>query len=159
MVYLKEVEIYTDGACRGNGKENNIGAYGIVLIYGDKNKEIRKSFRSTTNNIMELLSVIDALDMLKEPCNVKIYSDSAYVVNAINEKWIEGWLKTNWINSAKKPVKNRELWERLVPLLKKHQVKFVKVKGHSDNEFNNRCDDLANIAMDELEKETNGQEK
>lgn len=147
---MKNVTIYTDGACRGNGKENTIGAYGIVLIYNDVKKEIKKSFVNTTNNIMELSAVIDALSMLKEPCSVKIYSDSAYVVNAINQNWIKSWIKNGWRTSSKEPVKNRELWEKLIKLMEMHEVNFIKVKGHTDNLYNNRCDELANEAMDEI---------
>lgn len=147
---MKNVTIYTDGACRGNGKENTIGAYGIVLIYNEVKKEIKKSFVNTTNNIMELSAVIDALSMLKEPCSVKIYSDSAYVVNAINQNWIKSWIKNGWRTSSKEPVKNRELWEKLMKLMEIHEVKFIKVKGHADNSYNNRCDELANEAMDEI---------
>jgi ribonuclease HI len=147
---MKNVTIYTDGACRGNGKENTIGAYGIVLIYNEVKKEIKKSFVNTTNNIMELSAVIDALSMLKEPCSVKIYSDSAYVVNAINQNWIKSWIKNGWRTSSKEPVKNRELWEKLMKLMETHEVKFIKVKGHADNQYNNRCDELANEAMDEI---------
>ncbi|NEZ47206.1 ribonuclease HI [Clostridium niameyense] len=147
---MKKVTIYTDGACRGNGKENTIGAYGIVLMYGDCKKEIKKSFKNTTNNIMELSAVVEALYILKEPCNVELYSDSAYVINAINQHWLENWKKNGWKTASKQPVKNKELWEKLDDLLQKHKVKFIKVKGHSDNKYNNRCDKLANEAMDEI---------
>ncbi|WP_315121521.1 ribonuclease HI [uncultured Clostridium sp.] len=147
---MKKITIYTDGACRGNGKENTIGAYGIVLMYNEHKKEIKKAVKNTTNNIMELTAVIEALNILKEPCEVQLYSDSAYVVNAVNNKWIDSWLKNGWKTSSKEPVKNRELWESLIELLNYHHVKFIKVKGHSDNEYNNRCDKLANEAMDEM---------
>lgn len=147
---MKKVIVYTDGACRGNGRENTIGAYGIVLMYNGAKKEIKKAVLNTTNNIMELTAVIEALSILKEPCEVELYSDSAYVVNAINNKWIDSWLKNGWRTSSKEPVKNKELWESLIEVLKNHKVKFIKVKGHSDNEYNNRCDALANEAMDEL---------
>lgn len=147
---MKKVILYTDGACRGNGKESTIGGYGIVLIYRDVRKEIKKAFKNTTNNIMELSAVVEGLSLLKEPCDVEVYSDSAYVVNAINNKWIDSWLKNGWKTANKTPVKNKELWQQLIELLKKHKVKFIKVKGHSDNELNNRCDELANEAMDEL---------
>lgn len=147
---MKEVTIYTDGACRGNGKEDTIGGFGIVLIYNENIKEIKEAFKNTTNNKMELMAVIKALSLLKEPCSVSLYSDSAYVVNAVNSSWIKGWQKNNWKNSKKEPVKNRELWEELIKLLSIHRVTFIKVKGHSDNEYNNRCDKLANLAMDEL---------
>jgi ribonuclease HI len=147
---MKNVIIYTDGACRGNGKENTIGAFGIVFMYNEVQKEVKQAFRNTTNNIMELSAVIQALSMLKEPCNVKVHSDSAYVINAINQKWINNWQKNGWKSSNKEPVKNRELWEKLIELMKYHKVEFIKVKGHSDNPYNNRCDKLANEAMDEL---------
>lgn len=147
---MKHVDIYTDGACRGNGKENTIGAYGIVLIYSELKKEMKKACKDTTNNIMELSAVIEALKMLKEPCSVTLYSDSAYVVNAVNNKWLLNWQKNGWKTSNKEPVKNKELWENLISLLKIHDVTFVKVKGHADNLFNNRCDELANEAMDDI---------
>ncbi|ERI95653.1 ribonuclease HI [Clostridiales bacterium oral taxon 876 str. F0540] len=149
---MKSVTIYTDGACRGNGKENTIGAFGIVFMYNGVKKEVKQAFRNTTNNIMELSAVIQALSMLKEPCEVKLYSDSAYVINAINQKWIDNWQRNGWKSASKEPVKNRELWEKLIGLLKYHKVQFIKVKGHSDNELNNRCDELANEAMDELKE-------
>jgi ribonuclease HI len=147
---MKSVTIYTDGACRGNGQENALGAFGIVFMYNGTQKEVKQAFKNTTNNIMELSAVIQALSMLKEPCEVKLYSDSAYVVNAINQKWIINWQKNGWKNSNKEPVKNKELWEKLIELLKVHKVEFLKVKGHSDNPYNNRCDKLANEAMDEF---------
>lgn len=147
---MKKVQIYTDGACRGNGTAGNVGGYGIVFMYNGNVKEVKQAFKETTNNIMEMTAVIQALSMLKEPCDVEIYSDSAYVVNAINQKWINNWKRNGWKNSQKQEVKNKELWEKLITLLEYHNVKFIKVKGHSDNEWNNRCDELANIAMDEL---------
>ena len=146
----KIVEIYADGGCRSNGIESAIGGYGIVLIYKENVKELKKGFKNTTNNIMELTAVIDALSMLKEPCIVKLYSDSAYVINAFNNGWTEKWQKNGWINSAKQPVKNKELWEKLICLSKIHDIEFIKVKGHADNYYNNRCDELANLAMDEI---------
>ena len=141
---MKDVTIYTDGACSGNPGP---GGWGAILMYKDIKKEISGGNRETTNNIMEMTAVIESLKLLKEPCNVKIYSDSAYVVNAINQNWIEGWMKKNWQNSKKELVKNKELWEELYALTKKHQTEFIKVKGHSDNEFNNRCDELARNAI------------
>lgn len=147
---MKNVTIYTDGACRGNGKENSIGAYGIILMYNGVTKEVKKATIDTTNNIMELTAVIEALSMLKVPCEVKLYSDSAYVINAINQKWLENWQRNGWKNSSKEPVKNKELWVKLLEQLKYHKVQFIKVKGHSDNPYNNRCDALANEAMDEI---------
>ena len=141
---MKDVIIYTDGACSGNPGP---GGWGTILIYKDIKKEISGGAKNTTNNIMEMTAVIEGLKLLKEPCNVKIYSDSAYVVNAFNEKWIDGWIKENWQNSKKEPVKNKELWLELIDLIKIHNIEFIKVKGHSDNELNNRCDELARKAI------------
>lgn len=152
MVLLrKKVKIYTDGGCRGNGKDKAIGGYGAILMYGEASKEIKKGFLDTTNNIMEITAVIEALSILKEPCSVELYSDSAYVVNAFNQGWIDKWIKNGWKTSNKEEVKNKALWEELIKLTNYHDVKFIKVKGHSDNEFNNRCDKLANEAMDDIE--------
>lgn len=149
----KEVIIYADGGCRGNGKDETIGGYGAVLIYGDKYKEIKKGFKNTTNNIMELTAVIDALMLLKESCRVSLHSDSAYVINAFKQNWIDKWIKNGWKTSNKEPVKNKELWEKLIELTKYHDINFIKVKGHSDDELNNRVDKLANEAMDEVEQQ------
>ncbi len=140
VVYMDNVIIYTDGACSGNPGP---GGWGSILMYKDNKKEISGGSSDTTNNIMELTAVIEALKLLKRPCEVSLYSDSAYVVNAFDQNWIEGWIKNNWKNSAKEPVKNKELWLELYNLTKVHKVTFNKVKGHSDNEFNNRCDELA----------------
>ena len=123
------------------------GGWGSILMYKDIKKEISGGKTDTTNNIMELTAVIEGLKLLKHECEVEIYSDSAYVVNAFNNKWIYGWMKNNWKTSNKEPVKNKELWEELYSLTKIHDVKFIKVKGHSDNEFNNRCDELAREAI------------
>ena len=140
----KDVIIYTDGACSGNPGP---GGWGTILMYKDTKKEISGYNKNTTNNIMEITAVIEGLKLLKESCNVQIYSDSAYVVNAFREHWIENWIKKNWQNSKKEPVKNKELWLELYALVKQHKVQFIKVKGHSDNEFNNRCDELARKAI------------
>lgn len=137
---MKNVTIYTDGACSGNpGK----GGWGAVLIYGKIEREISGSEEVTTNNKMELTACVEALKLLKEPCEVVLYSDSAYVVNAFNENWIEGWLKNDWKNSQKKPVANREIWEELLALCDKHKVEFRKVKGHAGDKYNEICDALA----------------
>jgi len=149
----KEVIIYTDGGCRGNGNEEAVGGYGAVLIYKDKIKTIKKGFKKTTNNIMELTAAIDALSLLKEPCKVKLHSDSAYLVNAFNQGWVEKWQKNGWKTASKEPVKNKELWEKLIEFTKIHEIEFIKVKGHADDEMNNLCDKLANEAMDEIENE------
>lgn len=134
------VVIYTDGACSGNP---GAGGWGAVLFHGDYKKEISGYEKDTTNNRMELTAVIKSLQMLKSPCNVELYSDSAYVVNAFLQGWLENWKKNGWIGSDKKQVKNIELWQELDRLINIHNVHFNKVKGHSDNEFNNRCDELA----------------
>ena len=137
---MKQVIIYTDGACSGNPGP---GGWGAILMYRDKALEISGYEAHTTNNRMELMAPIQALSRLKEPCEVKLYSDSAYVVNAFNENWIEGWQKKGWVNSAKHPVANKDLWLELLEQCSIHKVNFIKVKGHADNEFNNRCDELA----------------
>ena len=126
------------------------GGWGSILMYKDVKKEISGNQKNTTNNIMEITAVLEALKLLKYPCNVTIYSDSAYVVNCFNQGWIYNWIKKGWKTSNKEPVKNKELWEELYNLTKIHNVTFVKVKGHSDNEFNNRCDELARNAIDSL---------
>lgn len=135
-----KVTIYTDGACSGNPGP---GGWGAVLMCNGNIKEISGYNKNTTNNIMEITAVIEALKLLKYECEVEIYSDSAYVVNAFNQKWIENWKKNNWKNSNKEEVKNKELWEELDKLVSEHKVKFIKVKGHADNKWNNRCDELA----------------
>ena len=134
------VTIYTDGACSGNP---GAGGWGAILFHGNHKKEISGYEKETTNNKMEITAVIKALEMLKAPCNVELYSDSAYVVNAINLGWLENWKNNKWLGSDKKLVKNIEYWIRLDELMNIHNVHFNKVKGHSDNEFNNRCDELA----------------
>ncbi len=141
---MEKVTIYTDGACSGNPGP---GGWGAILMYQGNKKEISGGKKNTTNNEMELTAVIEALKMLKFPCQVDLYSDSAYVVNAFLQNWIGNWVKNNWKTSSKEPVKNQELWKELYELTKTHQVKFIKVKGHSDNEFNNRCDELARNAI------------
>ena len=144
---MEEVTIYTDGACSGNPGP---GGWGALLMYKDNKKEISGGKKDTTNNVMELTAVIEGLKLLKFPCKVKLYSDSAYVVNGFNQKWIYGWIKNGWKNSSKEPVKNKELWQELYDLTKVHEVEFIKVKGHADNEFNNRCDELARKAILEV---------
>ena len=141
---MDEVTIYTDGACSGNPGP---GGWGAILMIEDHKKEISGGSKETTNNIMELTAVIEALKLLKRPCKVELYSDSAYVVNAFQQKWIYGWIKKNWKTAGNEPVKNKELWQELYNLTKVHDITFNKVKGHSDNEFNNRCDELARNAI------------
>ena len=144
---MEEVTIYTDGACSGNPGP---GGWGAILMYKDNKKEISGGKKDTTNNVMELTAVIEALKLLKYPCRVELYSDSAYVVNAFLQHWILGWQRNNWKTSDKKDVKNKELWQELVSLTQIHSVTFHKVKGHSDNEYNNRCDELARKAIQAL---------
>ena len=137
---MKKVQIYTDGACTGNpGK----GGYGAVLIYNEVRKEINKGFRKTTNNRMELMAAIDALKLLKEPCEVDLYSDSKYLTDSINKGWLFSWIKNGWKKSDKKPVLNIDLWENLIELTKMHSVNFIWVKGHAGNKYNEICDELA----------------
>lgn len=136
---MKNVKIYTDGACSGNPGP---GGWGAVLLYGNSKKELSGYDGSTTNNRMELISVIKALQALKEPCKVELYTDSQYVANAINNGWLESWEKKGWKRKGGE-VKNPDLWRELMPLLSKHSVTFIWVKGHADNEHNNRCDELA----------------
>ena len=126
------------------------GGWGAILMFKDYKKEISGSQKDTTNNIMELTAVIEALKLLKYPCKIKIYSDSAYVVNAFVQGWIYNWLKKGWKTADGSPVKNKELWENLYQFTKTHEIEFIKVKGHSDNEFNNRCDELAREAISNL---------
>lgn len=145
---MEDVTIYTDGACSGNPGP---GGWGAILMYKDVKKEISGGKKDTTNNVMELTAVIESLKLLKFPCKVSVYSDSAYVVNAFVQKWIFGWQKNNWKTSDKKDVKNKELWQELVKLTHIHNVTFIKVKGHANNEYNNRCDELARNAILTLE--------
>ena len=136
---MKQVTIYTDGACSGNPGP---GGWGAILMYGENSKELSGGEKSTTNNRMELISVISALEALNQPCEVRLFTDSQYVANAINLGWLESWIKKGWKRKGGE-VKNPDLWIKLVPLLEKHNVTFVWVKGHADNQYNNRCDELA----------------
>ena len=144
---MQKVIIYTDGACSGNPGP---GGWAAVLICGENKKEIYGGNRNTTNNIMELTAIIEGLKALKQECEVELYSDSAYSVNAFNQGWIYNWIKKGWTTADGKEVKNKELWQELYSLTKKHKVTFIKVKGHSDVELNNRCDELARKAISEL---------
>lgn len=141
---MKEVVLYTDGACSGNPGP---GGWGAVLLYGTLKKELCGGDKSTTNNRMELTAVIEGLRRLKYPCKVDVYSDSAYTVNAFNECWVKDWEKNGWKKSDNKPVLNADLWRELVALVNVHSVTFHKVKGHADNALNNRCDELARGAI------------
>ena len=141
---MKKVILYTDGACSGNP---GVGGWGAVLMYGAAEKRISGSEAETTNNRMEMTAVIEGLKCLKEPCEVEIYSDSAYTVNAFNNGWLYGWLKNGFKKADNKPVLNEDLWRELAELTRAHKVTFIKVKGHADNEYNNICDKLATDAI------------
>lgn len=137
---MKKVKIYTDGACSGNpGK----GGWGAILFYRDEKREISGYEENTTNNKMELTAAIKALERLKEPCEVELYSDSAYLVNAFLEGWLTKWQMNGFKSSNKKPVQNVDLWQKLIELNNIHKITWIKVKGHADNVYNNRCDALA----------------
>lgn len=144
---MQKVIIYTDGACSGNPGP---GGWGAILMAGDNKKEISGGKRDTTNNVMELTAALEALKLLKFPCEVDLYSDSAYLVNGFDKGWIYNWNKNNWQTANKEPVKNKEIWEAIYKMTKVHKIKFIKVKGHSDNEFNNRCDEMARNAIKKL---------
>ena len=137
--------MYTDGACSYNPGP---GGYGIVLIYNGYEKQFSGFNESTTNNRMEVTAVIEGLRKLKEPCDVTIYTDSAYTMNAFDLGWLEDWQKNNWKNSQKKDVLNKDLWLDLLEEMSKHKISWVKVKGHSDNKYNNICDKLARAEVD-----------
>jgi ribonuclease HI len=137
---MKEISIYTDGACSGNPGP---GGWGAVLIYKDNIKEISGFVNNTTNNRMEIFAIIKAFSALKQHCKIDVYSDSAYVINSFNQGWIRNWEANSWKKSNKSPVENQDLWRQLLLYVRKHEVKWHKVKGHSNNKFNNRCDELA----------------
>ncbi|MCI9519057.1 MAG: ribonuclease HI [Clostridia bacterium] len=137
---MKKVDLYTDGACSGNP---GVGGWGVVLIYKGHIKELSGYFDYTTNNRMELFSIIQGLKSLKEKCEVTVYSDSAYAVDSFNKGWVRKWESNGWKTGEKEPVKNKDLWTDLLLTVEKHDVTFIKVKGHSDNLYNNRCDEMA----------------
>ncbi len=148
---MMKVTIYTDGAARGN--PNGPGGYGAVLEYVDSKgnlhtKELSAGYRRTTNNRMELMAVIRALECLVKPCEIELYSDSKYVVDAFNQNWVEGWQKSNWRKSDRRPVKNIDLWKKLLTVKKPHAISFHWVKGHDGHPQNERCDALATAAAD-----------
>lgn len=144
---MKQVDIYTDGACSGNPGP---GGWGAILRYNGMEKEISGGEKNTTNNRMELMAVISALECLKAPCVVQLYSDSKYVIDALNLGWAVSWQKKGWIKSDKKPALNVDLWERLLTLTEKHEMHYHWVKGHANNQYNNRCDALAVTAREKL---------
>ena len=148
---MQQVIIYTDGASRGNPGP---GGYGAVLIYTDAagtehRLELSQGFERTTNNRMELLGACTALEALKRPCAVELHTDSQYVANAFNQHWIQGWIRRGWKTANKEPVKNRDLWERLLAAAAPHEVTWMWVKGHAGHELNERADELATAAADE----------
>ncbi|CVI73080.1 Ribonuclease HI [Clostridiales bacterium CHKCI001] len=154
-----KVTIYTDGSARGN--PDGPGGYGAVLQYVDSKgilheKELSAGYERTTNNRMELMAAIVALEALNRPCDVTLYSDSQYLVKAFQEHWIDGWIKKGWKRGKNEPVKNVDLWKRLLRVKEKHQVEFIWVKGHDGHEMNERCDKLATMAADgeNLQKDT-----
>ena len=143
----KHVDIYTDGACSGNPGD---GGWAAILFYRNFRREVSGAERDTTNNRMELMAVIKGLGMLKEPCEVTVYSDSQYCVDAFLQGWVYGWQRNGWRTASRDEVKNVDLWKELLSAMRPHKVTFVKVKGHADNEHNNRCDALAREAIKKL---------
>lgn len=137
---MKKVEIFTDGACKGNPGP---GGWGAILRYNGTEKELSGGFAETTNNRMELTAVIEALSALKEPCDIILYTDSQYVCNAITKGWAKKWQQNNWMRTKKEPALNKDLWEKLLLVLDKHNIKFVWVRGHNGHPENERCDRLA----------------
>lgn len=140
MSEKQRVDIYTDGACSGNPGP---GGWGTILLFGDKQKELAGRESHTTNNRMELQAAVEGLKALKYPCRVKLHSDSAYLINAFKQGWLERWQKNGWRTARKEPVENQDLWQELLTLNNIHEIEWIKVKGHSDNVYNNRCDQLA----------------
>ena len=143
----KQVTIYTDGACSGNPGP---GGWGCILMYNQHRKESSGSALDTTNNRMEITAALEALKLLKEPCRVDLYTDSAYLCNALEKKWLDTWSKNGWKTASKSNVENQDLWKELIVELDRHDVQFHKVKGHADNEYNNRCDKLARDAVQQI---------
>jgi len=144
---MKKIELYTDGACRGNP---GVGGWGAILVYNGSEKELSGGEAQTTNNRMELTAVIEGLSAIHESCEVKVYSDSKYFIDAIEKGWVYSWRKNNWIKSDKKPALNPDLWEKLLELLDKHKVSLVWVRGHNGHEYNERCDVLATSYADKI---------
>ena len=143
----KQVTIYTDGACSGNPGP---GGWGCILMYKEHRKESSGGAENTTNNRMEITAALEALKLLKEPCQVDLYTDSAYLCNALEKKWLETWSRNGWKTASRSNVENQDLWKELLIQFERHDVMFHKVKGHADNEFNNRCDKLAREAAQKI---------
>ena len=146
---MKDIEMYTDGACSGNPGP---GGWGVVLLYKEHKKELSGAEDNTTNNRMELLAIIKGFEALKEKCNIKLYSDSSYALNPLIQGWLTQWQMNNWRSLSKSPVKNVDLWEKLIDLMQGHNIEFIWVKGHAENKYNNRCDQLARKAIETLPK-------
>ena len=144
---MKKVTVYTDGACRGNP---GVGGWGAILVYGSVEKQLSGGERQTTNNRMELMAAISALEALREPCEVDLYTDSKYLSDAVTLGWLESWRKRGWRRGRNEQVLNPDLWERLYGLLARHTVTFHWVKGHANNAYNCRCDALATAYADSL---------
>lgn len=144
----KTVEIYTDGACSGNPGP---GGWAAMLIFGEHKKEIWGSEPYTTNQRMELTAAAEALKLLKYPCRVRLHSDSAYLINAFTKGWVDRWQINGWLNSKRDPVENQDLWRQLLEQAQTHDIEWIKVKGHAENQGNNRCDELATAAIRQLE--------
>lgn len=141
---MNRVIIHTDGGCKGNPGP---GGYGAILVAGRHRKELSAGFRRTTNNRMELRAAIAALEILKQPCEIELHSDSKYLIDAMTKKWVDGWQRRSWQTADKKPVKNRDLWLRLIAASHPHQIDWRWVKGHAGHRDNERCDELANLAV------------
>ena len=148
---MKHIQIFTDGACSGNPGP---GGWGAILRYKAHEKELSGGEAETTNNRMELMALIAALEQLKEPCEIDLCSDSQYVINGLQKGWAKGWRARGWKKADKKPVSNVDLWQELLRLTALHEVTFHKVKGHADNEFNNRCDELARAAITRMKNDS-----
>ncbi len=143
---MPKVEIYTDGACKGNPGP---GGYGCIIVQNGKTQELKGGAKETTNNIMEMTAAIVALQQLQEPSEVELTTDSQYVIKGITE-WIDGWIRKNWVNSSKQPVKNKDLWLKLLELNERHRIKWIWVRGHSGHPENERADALANEGIVDL---------
>lgn len=145
----KRVIIYTDGACSGNPGP---GGWGAVLLYGEQSKELSGSATATTNQRMELTAAVRALQSLNQPCEITLFSDSAYLVNAFNQHWLDNWQRNGWLNAKKQPVDNQDLWRELLAAAEPHAISWRKVKGHAGDNYNERCDALARAAIRESNK-------
>jgi len=142
---MENVTIYTDGACADNPRGN--GGYGVVIVGGDQRRELSGGFRNTTNNRMEMYAVIRGLEELDAPCDITVYSDSQYLVNSINKRWVYRWKMNNWMRNKKDPALNVDLWKRILELCQKHTVTFQWIRGHAGHPENERCDELAVTAL------------